>query len=186
MKSIQTNQQFNVTIIGRLALVLAGFIVSLQILTMSMPHVEAAEIAPPSVSSSSKTDVYTSTLFLPIIEQDCCVYRAFLPLLVNNNDPSPSFFSIQMYNNLNDSNGFSQLPSMGARWVRFPVAWDQIEPSQTIPANYQWDMLDASLATATANDVNVIATVDFNPSWAAIDANGPVTNINNLTEFVGA
>ena len=114
------------------------------------------------------------------------VYQVGLPLVMRNYDPVPPLFAIQMYGSIHASTGFTWVVESGAKWIRFPVYWSSIEPVNSTPANYSWAALDASIQTATASDVHIIATIDSNPSWAAARLNGPVSNTADLQEFVGA
>jgi hypothetical protein len=72
-------------------------------------------------------------------------------------------------------------------WVRWPISWTAFEPSNTTPANYNYDTDSAILAAYQAG-FRLIITIGGNPKWAATYANGPIdkTNISEFAQFVGA
>jgi hypothetical protein len=76
---------------------------------------------------------------------------------------------------------------MGAKWVRLPLHWDWIEPSNTTPEAYRW-AYDETLAYLAAKKVRVILTLVGNPSWAATYAQGPVdlVDLGEVVEFMVA
>ena len=112
--------------------------------------------------------------------------RLFLPVVARDYDPTLPPFAIQTYGSLSASNGFDRLVAAGARWVRVPVLWSSVEPYNTTPDQYNWADVDASFQTAALSEVHVIATIDYNPAWAAARESGPVYNPADLQEFVGA
>jgi hypothetical protein len=126
-----------------------------------------------------------NNIFGPVLV-DLTVKQVLLPAVMDGYDPTLPPFAIQMYGSIDASNGFTRVVESGAKWVRLPVLWRNIEPANTTPANYNWSALDASVQTATASDVHLILTIDYNPSWAAALESGPVYNPADLQEFVGA
>jgi hypothetical protein len=62
----------------------------------------------------------------------------------------------------------------GARWIRFPLRWDQVEPRRQDPARYRWDNYDAIFAALHARGFRVMLTVRDNPRWAADTSCGPL------------
>ncbi len=91
-----------------------------------------------------------------------------------------------MYGSLSPATGFTHAVESRAGWVRFPVIWAAVEPSNTTPANYNWANLDASVQAVQASGIQAIFTIEVNPAWAAAKPGGPVTNTADLQEFVGA
>jgi virginiamycin B lyase len=113
-------------------------------------------------------------------------HQLFLPVVVRNYNSVPPPFAIQMYGSITASTGFTRLVEAGASWIRFPIVWSSIEPVNTTPDNYNWAGVDNSIQTVTTSGVRIIATIEYNPSWAAARVNGPVTNTADLLEFVDA
>ena len=114
------------------------------------------------------------------------VYTIHLPLINQwmNTHVLPA--GIQFYGTLNAGNGLDHAADAGARWIRVPLSWASIEPANTTPASYDWSSLDLSVTNATDRGIELILTIAGQPSWAAAYAMGPVTDIADLIEFVGA
>jgi hypothetical protein len=66
------------------------------------------------------------------------------------------------------SQGLSQALDAGVRWVRFSAFhWDDIEPVRTEPPTYHWETVDEeSLRTAAASNIELIAIIQYAPTWA--------------------
>jgi hypothetical protein len=76
-----------------------------------------------------------------------------------------------------------------AGWLRLPLDWSGIEPSNTTPDAFRWSSaLDALLAQLSSQNVRVILTVQNNPSWAATLPGGPIDLVPmaEMVEFVQA
>ena len=58
----------------------------------------------------------------------------------------------------------------GAAWVRVLIIWPSVEPS---PGDYNFGPVEQALAAYNDACVNIIATVDFTPGWAAVNATVP-------------
>lgn len=127
---------------------------------------------PLKVSIRSATGITDHFVYLPTIQMD-----------YNN---TPSIFAIQMYGNLGASSGFTYVISAGAEWIRMPINWSSIEPINTTPGNYNWSNIDDRIQAINDSKVRLVATLDHNPDWAASTPYGPVSNIADLQEFVGA
>jgi len=113
------------------------------------------------------------------------VHQAHLPVVMRDYDAGLSPFAVQMYH-YGPLNGWGQAIEAGVRSVRVPAAWAGVEPVNTTPDNYRWAGLDAAIQFASDAGIQLILTIDGNPSWAAASASGPVTNTADLQEFVGA
>jgi hypothetical protein len=113
------------------------------------------------------------------------VVRKCRRLPVNSGTDIPPA-GIQMYGALSSATGFTRVVESGAGLVRFPIIWSAIEPANTTPNAYSWAGLDTSIQAAAKENVQVIATIDNNPGWAAARSSGPVNNLADLQEFVGA
>jgi streptogramin lyase len=106
-------------------------------------------------------------------------------LPINSGSDTPPA-GIQMYGALSSANGFDRLVESGTGLVRVPVIWSNIEPANTSPNAYNWAGLDDSIRAAANANVQVIATIENNPGWAAARVSGPVNNLADLQEFVRA
>jgi hypothetical protein len=95
-------------------------------------------------------------------------------------------FGVQFYSTLNASNGLTQAVDAGLRWIRVPLSWAGIEPTNTTPENYNWSGLDSSVTNAAQEGIELVLTIAHQPSWAAVYRMGPVTDTADLLEFVGA
>lgn len=130
------------------------------------PHLET-----PRVSALSPTNgTYT-------------VYVPFVSRYLNTRTPP---FGIQFYGALGDSSGLTQAADAEDRWIRVPLSWASIEPTNTTPESYNWSGLDLSVTNTVQEDIELILTIAGQPSWAAVYQQGPVTNTPDLLEFVGA
>jgi hypothetical protein len=114
-------------------------------------------------------------------------YTSYLPYLASN-DASNMYgpWAVQLYDRLDVGTGFDAAIAAGVHWMRLRVSWFDIEPFNTTPANYQWATLDSSIQAAQRAGITLIVTVEGNPSWAAATLQGPVNNLNDFKEFVGA
>ena len=139
-----------------------------------------------SVWAIAYRDVYQTHLPVVTRNYDRMMYKARLPIIMQDYDTTPPPFAIQMYGDIRPTTDFTRVVESGAKWVRLQVYWAYIEPSNTTPDHYNWAALDASVQTAMAADINLILTIEGNPSWAAASACGPVYNLADLQEFVGA
>jgi hypothetical protein len=102
----------------------------------------------------SSTQLATTTAYLPIVARE---FRMVAPL-----------FGVEFGQPINDVNGLAQAVQANIRWGRFSAFdWSKIEPTHTNPATYDWSVVDEqSLINASANNITVIATIRFAPSWA--------------------
>ncbi|MGQ9598985.1 MAG: cellulase family glycosylhydrolase [Anaerolineae bacterium] len=123
-----------------------------------------------------------------ISETDPSSYTRFLPLISKNLWTVPSApYGVQIYGS-SPSTALT-IAQMGARWVRIPLKWSSIEPTNTTPDHYWWSSsYEAGLAQLAARNVRIILTLSENPSWAATYRNGPIdkASLSELAEFVVA
>jgi hypothetical protein len=132
---------------------------------------------------------------VPTPEAPGVTYKTYLPIMLSSglNPPNPTAilpsFGAELINSI-QSSLISPLAAAGSSWTRHTVLeWAAIEPIRTNPPTYLWNKVnngkETQLATASANGVNVIATVKYTPSWAQKYPGvtcGPV-HPNNLDEF---
>lgn len=116
------------------------------------------------------------------------VQRAFLPLVTQPDRPDPDRrFGIQLYSAQRAQ--VAEAAEAGAGRVRIPLSWSTIEPVNTSPAEYRWSPdYDERLAQISLNHMDVILTIEGNPSWAATTPTGPIDKvpIGEFVEFVVA
>ncbi len=114
------------------------------------------------------------------------IYTLHLPFLARCYNGERAPFGVQFYGTLDEASGFGEISAAGATWIRLPVSWGAIEPSNTTPEYYNWSGLDASVSRAAEEGVELILTLNGQPSWAAVYAQGPVTDTADIVEFFGA
>jgi hypothetical protein len=105
-----------------------------------------------------------------------------LPLIVSNHnalDSSP--FGVVMYASINDDVGLSEMEEAGAKWVTTQLHWKWLEPNK---GSYNWTGFDTKVRNAQAADMDVFVLFTSNPSWAAALPGGPVTDTQDLVNFV--
>lgn len=117
----------------------------------------------------------------------------YLPLLQNRVDSTLGLplFGVQMYGNTSDSNLFHDaLINSNATWLRVELSWASTEPTLQSPPAYNWSSIDNNLAAALPEmgGLNIVATVNHAPSWAATYDTGPIhpNNLGNFADFMGA
>ncbi len=126
----------------------------------------------PAPDSEPTSGTETHTVYLPSIAR---CYRDVVPP-----------FGVQFYGSLGANSGFKEIADAGASWVRLPISWKRIEPTNTTPENYDWSSLDAAVAASAEEGVELILTLAGQPSWAAVYEQGPVTDTKDIEEFLGA
>lgn len=72
----------------------------------------------------------------------------------------------------------------GARWLRFDIAWSNIQSSG--PNSYNWTAFDFVVDQANARGIKILGTIDYTPVWArpsGTDSHYPPTNPNDYAKF---
>lgn len=143
-------------------LILGGLLLAVLLRSGSIePHYAAGE----AVDVAS---ILTRTLYLPII--------------VRFYDPSyVSPFGITMYGAVNEAEGLSKMKEAGSRWVVTVLSWSAIEPTR---GNFNWSSFDEKARNAQAAGMEIFVLFTGNPSWAAALPGGPVTDTQDLVNFV--
>ncbi len=109
-------------------------------------------------------------------------YTVYLPLVARQYDPMyVAPFGIIMYGNVDDAAGLQAMKSAGSRWVTTAFHWSAIEP---ISGSYDWSSFDVKAQNAQAAGMDVFVLFTGNPAWAAALPGGPVTNTQDLVDFV--
>jgi len=121
-----------------------------------------------------------------LLASTAVTYTQYLPFVARIYDPRTPPFGIQFYGNALGEKRLEYAVTGGAQWVRWPLSWASIEPVNTTPEDYNWSSLDGVVNHATVNGVQLILTIAGQPSWAAVYEMGPVTDTDDLLEFVSA
>ncbi len=111
----------------------------------------------------------------------------YLPLIQNRVDSTLGIpiFGVQMYGGTSDTSKYHDaLLGTNASWIRVEISWATAEPVSQVPPVYQWETIDNNLSAARENmgGLNIIATVNRSPSWAANNDTGPI-KAAQLDEF---
>jgi hypothetical protein len=142
-----------------------------------------SSMAVPSASAQDGTIPGSSagpTSYLPIAFNVCPVIKTRLPATV---------FGVQMYvDTSSEVPYFDPLMELNASWVRTPVPWANVEPSNLEPEEFRWRAADRSLAVAVEGGLNVIATIASNPEWASPNYDGliPEESLDDFAQFLNA
>ncbi len=117
-------------------------------------------------------------------------YAAYLPMSLNGaRSPVDAPFGVQILSPHFDESAVKETSQVGAGWVRLQFFWDQIEPVNTSPENYQWpEAYDALLADLSDRNIQTILTLASNPWWAASYPSGPIdkVEIGEMVQFMEA
>lgn len=110
------------------------------------------------------------------------VFTVYLPLTTRWYDPSyVSPFGIMMHGDVDDVAGLQTMKDGGSKWVKTTLNWSTIEPTQ---GAYNWSNFDTKAQNAQAAGMDVFVLFKNNPSWAAPLPGGPVTDTQDLVDFV--
>jgi hypothetical protein len=121
-------------------------------------------------------------------------FYTYLPLIANRHDtslPTP-VFGVQAYGStLTTNKYFDDMIDSGTTWVRIPVLWNSAEPERlNPPKDYNWTTIDRALsaARADAGNLQIIATINLAPEWAAPGPKAPIYNhaLPDFAQFVQA
>jgi hypothetical protein len=151
-----------------------------------------ASLSAPAVGAGkvSEANPFRPPYSQVLVASDSLTHTQFLPAIFSNYErPVPTAFGVQMYGELSEEQvSLSLAQEAKVYWVRWPLAWASVEPTNTVPENYHWDVGDASLPNAAQARVHPIVTIVSNPGWAATYANGPIdkVDVTEFAQFVGA
>jgi hypothetical protein len=90
-------------------------------------------------------------------------------------------FGVVMYGGVNDGAGLDEMEAAGSEWVTTFLHWASMEPADD---SYDWSSFDKKVQNAQEAGMDVFALFKDNPSWAAALPGGPVTDTQDLVEFV--
>ena len=106
----------------------------------------------------------------------------YLPLVARNHLPGyVSPFGFISYGNVDDTVGLQKMQDAGSKWVTTMLNWSDIEPTK---GSYDWSSFDTKAQNAQAAGMDVFVLFTGNPSWAAALSGGPVTDTQDLVNFV--
>lgn len=69
--------------------------------------------------------------------------------------------------NLSDQdleNAMSDIESLGVGWVRFDMAWSELQPDG--PGSYNWPVFDRIVAAANRHNIQLVPLLTYTPAWA--------------------
>ncbi len=108
----------------------------------------------------------------------------YLPVVMRGFNPSwRSPMGITMYGAVNDGEGLSAMRAAGARWVVTVLSWAAVEPQR---GQRNWAAFDEKVRNAQAAGMRVFVLFHDNPPWAAPYPDGPVTDTQDLVNFLAA
>jgi hypothetical protein len=115
-------------------------------------------------------------------------HTTFVPLMSKSEwAGGTNRFGIQIFDIRSET--ANKAAELEAGWVRVPITWASIEPTNTTPEGYHWSAgFEAWLQQLTDQGIQIILTVNGNPDWAATYRDGPLdkTDPTQLAEFLSA
>ncbi len=99
----------------------------------------------------------------------------------------PFGYGIQVDPRGNTSANIGLIKNMGFNWVKFQMAWKDVEPS---PGNYSWGMWDEVIGAYASSGIKVLLSIPKAPDWARPpdddrSVEGPPQDPNTYANFVG-
>ena len=99
----------------------------------------------------------------------------------------PFGYGIQADPRGNKAQNIALINGMGFNWVKFQMAWKDVEPS---PGNYSWGMWDDVIGAYAANGIKVLLSIPKAPDWARPpdddrSVEGPPQDPATYAAFVG-
>ncbi len=89
-------------------------------------------------------------------------HTLYLPIVVNSNTV-PFGYGVQPDPHGNTTANINHIKTMGLGWVKFQMAWKDVE---ILPGNYTWDLWDDAIGAYSAEGIRVMLTVTKAPDWA--------------------
>jgi hypothetical protein len=99
----------------------------------------------------------------------------------------PFGYGIQVDPRGNKNQNISMIKGMGFNWVKFQMAWKDVEPT---PGGFSWGMWDDVIGAYAANGIKVLLSIPKAPDWARPpdddrSVEGPPQDPNTYANFVG-
>ena len=134
--------------------------------------------APQGAHADPDTAGASPSVYIPVAQKDACTTLK-----------SAGFGGFQVYGGAGFGSPYYRDPmESGASWVRLDFDWEGVEPTNTVPANYNWAYLDAIVSLAAEQCWPIILLLNTNASWASALSQGPLTktSVAELAELMGA
>jgi hypothetical protein len=118
--------------------------------------------------------------------------RINLPLTVNGRclgGQAQSPFAVQIYGPTGLSSGLIPvIQASGATWIRNQVFWEEVEPVNQNPPQYNWSSVDQTVGAATHRCFHKILTHVSSPAWAATNPPGPIdlVGLDRFAQYISA
>jgi hypothetical protein len=76
----------------------------------------------------------------------------------------------------------------GIRYLRVPVQWKWIEPSNQSPPAYLWGSMDQAVSRMASRGIRPVAVLYTRPDWASSDGCGPIDRVpmGRYTDYISA
>ena len=129
---------------------------------------------PASLSNGTPGPI-TYTVYFPVIMRDYPLIRG--PV------------GVQMYGAINDSTGLREVRELHSGWIRVPLYWKNVEPSDTSPEYYNWASYDQSILNMYQSHIEPLINIDGTPRWASsVPEDGPIDEeyLPDFAEFIWA
>jgi hypothetical protein len=99
----------------------------------------------------------------------------------------PFGYGIQADPRGNTSSNISLIKGMGFNWVKFQMAWKDVEAS---PGNYSWGFWDEVIGSYSSNGIKILLSIPKAPDWARPpdddkSVEGPPQDAATYANFVG-
>ncbi len=138
------------------------------------------ELAPAFGQSAEPEAPHKKNLYLPAIydTRPYCTRHA-----------PQHIFGVQMYGNTGRRSAFhNALLTSGAAWVRVPLDWEPIEPTNTTPDKYKWRTADNAVGASNYACIETILTFGTAPGWFTNIPNGVIdeSKFPEVAEFLTA
>ena len=88
-------------------------------------------------------------------------HTLYLPVAINSNITTFGY-GVQPDPRGNTTANISHIKTMGLGWVKFQIAWKDVE---RLPGDYDWDLWDDVIGTYSAAGIKVMLTVTKAPDW---------------------
>ena len=139
-----------------------------------------ASLAPVQGAQAQEPDNTDSSLYLPVIRyqtKDCPALK------------TKTMLGVQTYGATNSGTPYYQsMLDSGAAWVRIETTWQSVEPQNTTPDQFNWSEIDARADGVNDSCINVVFTMEGNPTWAATTTGGllDLAPLSEMAEYLGA
>jgi len=99
----------------------------------------------------------------------------------------PFAYGVQADPRGNTAANIGLIQGMGFNWVKFQMAWKEVEPA---PGTYNWGMWDDILSAYSSNGIKILLSIPKAPDWARPpdddkSVEGPPQDPIKYAEFVG-